>query len=179
MKRFSAAVFLFLFCTTTQAANIVSSPMVLVDVSEQKLYLLEGGKILKTYPVSTSKFGVGNRQNSGKTPLGWHRVAKKIGAGAALNTIFRNRINTGKFFISAASGDDLVTTRILWLEGMEPGVNKGKRIDSFKRLIYIHGTAEENLIGTPASHGCIRMKNKDVVELFDKLQEKSSVLIRA
>jgi lipoprotein-anchoring transpeptidase ErfK/SrfK len=141
-----------------------------VIVSQQKMYLVQNNKVLKVYPVSTSKFGIGNKQGSNQTPLGKHRVAKKIGEGAPLNTIFKNRVNTHEIAAidhsEKGATQDVITSRILWLEGLEPGKNKGKRIDSFKRFIYIHGTSSEGLIGRPASNGCIRMLNKDVVELF-------------
>ncbi len=180
MKKIYLAVFILCFFTRGGSAQPALSPEVLVDVSEQKLYLYRGGKVLKAYPVSTSKYGIGNLEGSEKTPLGWHQVAKKIGDGAPLNTIFKNRVNTGRVFTGYANAhrEDFITSRILWLEGLEPGINKGKRIDSFKRYIYIHGTADEDLIGQPASHGCVRMRNTDVVEIFDLLQVRSRVLIR-
>ena len=165
----SSALFFFSAALALQASPFPYS--VKVVVSEQALYLYKGGEIVKTYPVSTSKYGTGNRLGSGKTPLGTHKVERKIGAEAPLYTIFRNRVNTKQLvapnFSPRPSGKDFVTTRILWLRGLEPGVNKGGRIDSFRRCIYIHGTPDEGLIGSPASHGCIRMKNKDVAELFD------------
>jgi len=145
--------------------------VIIIDISEQKLRLIKDGKIVKTYPVSTSKYGVGNKRDSNKTPLGIHRIAKKIGEGAPIGAIFESRMDTGKiaeiYTDKTEIQEDLVTTRIMWLEGLETGVNKGNGIDSYERCIYIHGTQEEGLIGEPASHGCIRMKNNDVVELFD------------
>ncbi len=160
------------------AASQVS---VVVKVGEQRLYLVRGGKVVKEYPVSTSKYGVGSKSGSLKTPLGKHRVAEKIGGGAPLYTIFKERVNTGKLAVidrtlKGAAYDD-VTTRILWLEGMEPGVNRGRGIDSKERFIYIHGTPSEGLIGRPASNGCVRMYNKDVVELFDQMHAGDAVLI--
>jgi hypothetical protein len=143
-----------------------------VKISEQKLYLHNGKEIVKTYPVSTSRYGIGNRIKSNKTPLGIHRVAEKIGDGAPLGAIFDcKRRYTGKtstiYTDDTRLSENYELTRIIWLEGMQQGINKGKGIDSYKRLIYIHGTAEEGLIGTPASIGCIRMKNSDVIELFN------------
>ncbi len=153
-----------------------------VSVKEQKLYLVKGKKVVKTYPVSTSKYGVGNVEGSNQTPTGRHRIAKKIGGGAPLGTIFKDRKNTHKIIppnrtLTPVPGD-YVTTRILWLEGLEPGVNRGGRVDSMKRCIYIHGTPDEGLIGRPASHGCIRMKNKDVAELFDLVSADMPVEIQ-
>jgi len=143
----------------------------IVDPDSQRLFLIRNNQIEATYPVSTSLKGQGNRDGSYQTPTGTHRICAKYGEGSPVGTIFRARKSTGKiakiYTDSTDSPDDYVTTRILRLEGMEPGVNKGKGIDSYRRFIYIHGTPEEGLIGTPASHGCIRMKNADVIALFD------------
>lgn len=152
---------------------------IIISVSQQRLYLIKGKKIIKQYPVSTSKYGIGNRDGSYKTPLGVHQISSKIGKNARINEIFKSRRRTGKIAHASVCADkDVITTRILRLEGLEPGVNKGKKIDSYKRCIYIHGTAAENLIGKPASHGCIRMKNKDVVELFTLVKKGILVEIR-
>ncbi len=146
-------------------------PVLVVDPDIQCLYLIRDSKIKASYAVSTAAKGLGNRDGSYQTPTGTHRICSKYGENAPVGTIFRGRKNTGKiakiYIDKTDSPDDYVTTRILRLEGMEEGVNKGKDIDSYLRLIYIHGTPEEGLIGTPASHGCIRMKNADVIALFD------------
>ena len=148
---------------------------VVVDVSLQCLYLIRGDSVVHTYPVSTSKFGVGNRAGSNQTPLGTHQVCEKIGEGAEKGDVFRARQNTGEIAVIHEDRTDVevdeVTTRILRLTGLEEGVNRGEGIDSYERFIYIHGTPEEGLIGTPSSHGCIRMKNTDVMELFDLVPE--------
>ncbi len=144
--------------------------VIVVGISQQRLYLIKGKKIIKQYPVSTSQYGIGNRDGSYKTPLGVHRISSKIGKDAKIGEIFKSRKRTHRIALIAATTDkeeDIITTRILRLEGLEPGINKGKGIDSYKRCIYIHGTAVEDLIGKPASHGCIRMRNNDIVELFD------------
>ena len=155
--------------------------IVLVNIDQQTLHLYHNNKLTKSYPISSSKFGIGNQVESFKTPLGVHRVAKKIGDGAPVGTIFKARVNAGRtaeiITTDAASKDDYVTIRILWLEGLEPGKNKGEGIDSFQRYIYIHGTAEEGRIGQPASRGCIRMRNMDVIELFDLLETGTLVNI--
>jgi len=152
---------------------------IIVDISDQMLYLAKDQKIIKRYLVSTSKYGAGNRAGSHKTPLGTHRICHKIGEGAKINTIFKAGINTGKTMeIGIDSKEDLITTRIMWLKGLEAGINKGNGIDSYNRRIYIHGTPEEELIGRPASYGCIRMKNKDVIELFNLLKEGTLVEIK-
>ncbi len=144
---------------------------IIVDISDQKLYLIQNEKTIRIFPVSSSKYGIGNQQGSNKTPLGVHRISQKFGEGKQIGTIFRYGIDTKRiariYKDSTDVEDDLVITRILWLEGLEQGINRGGKIDSHNRRIYIHGTQEEGLIGKPSSHGCIRMKNKDVIELFD------------
>ena len=161
--------------------NHQTDTVIFVDISRQELTLLENGHEKSRYPISTSKYGIGSQGGSNKTPLGAHYVKKKIGAGAKAGAIFKARKNTGKIAQTEhrprATGDDFVTTRILWLSGLEKGKNKGGNVDSFKRYIYIHGSHEEGLIGQPASHGCIRMKNTDVIELFKQVPESSLVLI--
>jgi len=160
----------------------LSDSVAVVNIATQKLAYYRDGVLRVEYPVSTAKNGAGNEVHSGKTPTGIHYVREKIGAGTAIGTIFDARLDTGKLAkIEARSrytGEDLITTRILWLSGLEPGVNLGAGVDTYKRYIYIHGTHEEGLIGQPVSHGCVRMRNQDVVELFDQLSEKALVLIR-
>ncbi len=148
-----------------------------IKIFEQRLYLYSDDKIIKFYPVSTSKYGVGNKVGSNKTPLGLHRIVSKIGRNVCSGTIFKRRRNTGKIARINKDGVDLITTRILRLEGLENGINKGKDVDSFQRCIYIHGTPEENLIRKPVSHGCIRMKNRDIIELFNRIKRNTLVEI--
>lgn len=156
-------------------------PSVVVEISRQRLYLYENGRLQAEYPVSTSSYGIGSQAGSNKTPLGIHRVAKRFGEGAPLGMIFKARRPTGRIAEILTEPvdvpEDHVTTRVLWLEGLEEGKNRGPGIDSFKRYIYIHGTPEEGLIGAPASHGCVRMLNRDVIELFDRLPVASLVAI--
>jgi len=147
-----------------------------IKISNQMLYVNAGDKIKKSYEVSTSKYGVGNKMGSNKTPLGLHRIAGKFGRNARLGAIFKKRRLTGKL-VKLGAGGDLITTRILRLEGLDKGINKGKGIDSFQRCIYIHGTPEEKLIGKPVSHGCIRMRNRDIVELFSLVKRNTLVEI--
>jgi len=155
---------------------------VVVECGGQRLLLLRGETVLRTWPVSTSRYGLGSRAGSNKTPLGRHRVAEKFGEGAPLGTIFRARQNTGRVAYVHTDDtdleDDLVLTRVLWLEGLEPGRNRGAGVDSKERYIYLHGTNEEGLIGTPASHGCVRMRNRDVAELFALVPVGTPVTIR-
>ncbi|MEN2997914.1 MAG: L,D-transpeptidase [Brevinematia bacterium] len=137
--------------------------------------------VLREYPISTSKYGIGNKEGSGKTPLGKHRIVKKVGMGEPIGTVFRNLRKTGEiatiYYDSTDIESDPVITRVLVLEGLEKGVNKGRGIDSLSRGIYIHGTHEEGLIGKPASHGCIRMRNKDIMELFELVDIGTLVVI--
>ncbi len=153
----------------------VPAQALVVAVSSQRLYLFEDGQLVGDYPVSTAERGTGNQEGSLQTPLGLHRVAEKIGAEAPSGMIFRGRRPTGQRAEILALPDaraerDDVTSRILWLDGLEPGVNRGGNVDSKRRYIYIHGTPEEGRIGSPASHGCVRMSNADVIELFDRVE---------
>jgi lipoprotein-anchoring transpeptidase ErfK/SrfK len=154
-----------------------------IDISEQRLYLTIGSDIKASYPVSSSKYGEGSIKNSFKTPLGYHVIKEKIGEGVEKNIIFKSRINTRRHADIIEeyrdSDDDFVTSRIMWLDGTDEGNNRGGSVDSFSRYIYIHGTHEEGLIGTKASHGCIRMFNADAIELFDRIKKGTKVLIRA
>lgn len=156
--------------------------ILVVDATAQRMYLVEQGKAVAEWIISTAKKGLGSEKGSDKTPLGVHRIAEKIGAGAPLGTIFKARQNTGQIVDilttpGADSPADYVTSRILWLDGLEPGLNKGGNVDSKERFIYIHGTGEEGKLGEPASHGCIRMRNKDVIDLFDRVSEDTLVVI--
>ena len=154
----------------------------LVDCSAQRMWLLRGGVELRSWPVSTSSYGLGSAAGSNKTPLGRHRVAEKFGADAPLGTIFRARQSTGRtaqvYTDATDVEEDLVLTRILWLEGLEPGSNRGSGVDSKARYIYVHGTNEEGLIGRPASHGCVRMRNRDVAEVFELVPVGTTVTLQ-
>jgi lipoprotein-anchoring transpeptidase ErfK/SrfK len=176
-KKKILTLLLFSVITYAESAHIE------VDISEQRLYLIENSLIKASYPISTSKYGEGSIENSFKTPLGKHSIKEMIGDEAEINTIFTSRVNTKR---SATiidqfqdTDNDYVTSRIMWLDGEEDGLNKGGNVDSFRRYIYIHGTHEEGLIGTKASHGCIRMFNYDVIELFNLVNIGTKVLIRA
>lgn len=154
-----------------------------VSVKKQTLSLFKDGHIVKHFPVSTSKFGISNKAGSNKTPLGLHKIVRKIGNGVPTGTVFVGRRNQGwvtpllKKKPKVNQDRDRITTRILRLRGLESEVNKGEGIDSYKRFIYIHGTLHEWLIGKPASHGCIRMRNRDIVKLFDIIPSGTMVLI--
>ena len=158
-----------------------------VDLRLQQLYLWEpypdGDMLIRQYPVSTAANGPGEQSGSYCTPRGRHRVAEKIGADMPLGTAFKARVPTGEIWTPELDaenpGRDWILTRILWLEGLEAGKNRGGNVDTHDRYIYIHGTHEEHRIGTPASHGCIRMRNIDVAELFDLVQAGTEVRIAA
>lgn len=161
-------------------------PAAIVSVSEQALYLFEKHEYVCCYPVSTSRHGTGQEEGSYKTPLGVHCIKKKIGENAEFAEIFISREPTNSLAsiqqAEVSTDIDCITSRILWLEGLEEGVNKncnseGCNVDSYSRYIYIHGTHEEGLIGQVASVGCIRLKNADVIDLFEKLFVSSLVII--
>ena len=156
-------------------------PLVFVDSARQRLWLLadDAGQSCD-YPVSTSRHGLGEQKDSFKTPRGVHRIAHKIGHGEAPGCVFKSRQPTGDICLQQPAEDarqDVITSRILWLEGMQPGKNCGGAVDSFERYIYIHGTADEAHIGQPASIGCIRMTNADVIDLFERVDEGDLVII--
>ena len=176
-------ILIFSFVLTFFITKVYSqNNIIIVDISEQRLYLYSNNDLIQSYPVSTSKYGEGQTENSFKTPLGLHEIKEKIGHKAPINTIFTARVNTNKRadvqIEQNDTEDDFVTSRILWLDGLEDGINRGLGVDSYNRYIYIHGTHEEGLIGQKASHGCIRMFNNDVIELFDIVSEGTKVQIR-
>ncbi len=155
--------------------------LIVVNISTQQLFLLKKGSINEIYSISTSVYGTGSKVNSFKTPLGRHKISEKIGKGLPEGAILKGRIWTGAIAnIIKEPIDtefDVVTSRILWLTGLEVGKNKGPGVDSKSRYIYIHGTAEEGLIGKPASDGCVRMYNVDIIDLFNKVDTNTEVLI--
>lgn len=143
-----------------------------ISVADQTLEVRDrGGKTLRSFPVSTSQYGLGSEPGSLRTPLGEFRVGEKIGAGQPLGAVFRSRLPTGEIGLQAAD-DDLVLTRILWLEGLE-----AHNANTRGRYIYIHGTNHEGRIGQPASHGCVRMRNADVAELYELIPAGAQVTI--
>ena len=146
---------------------------VVISISEQRMVLLKNGVPLATYPVSTSKFGLGDGPGTRATPLGELEVARKIGDGASPGAVFKSRELTGEVLVPDAPGRDPIVTRILWLRGLEAG-NR----NAFDRYIYIHGTPEERRIGQPASYGCVRMRSRDVIRLYDEVGNGARVIIR-
>jgi lipoprotein-anchoring transpeptidase ErfK/SrfK len=161
------ACFCILFATVASSALADSTPMrsptaIIVSVPDQKMVVLHNYARVAQYPVSTSKFGLGDRPRSYATPLGRLMVAQKVGANAPEGAVFKGRRPTGEVLKPNAKGRDPIVTRILYLRGMEP-----QNASAFDRAIYIHGTPEESRIGKPASYGCVRMKSRDVVKVFE------------
>ena len=144
-----------------------------VRISTATLQYYRGAALVKSYVVSTSRRPPSNVKNSLGTPRGLHEIAERIGAGQPPGMVFKSRAPTGRHFSEFAepeAGRQLITSRILWLRGAEPGVNQGNGIDSYERYIYIHGTNHEDRLGEPMSAGCIEMHNLDVIELYDDVR---------
>ena len=147
------------------------------SIEAQTLFVCEKETIVDRYDASTSRFGHGIRENSFKTPPGLHRIREKIGSGAPPGRIFKGRKDTGIDWDGSSIEDNLILTRIFRLEGLEEGINKGAGVDSYERFIYIHGTNREDLVGTPLSHGCLAMRNADILRLFEIVREGTLVYI--
>lgn len=162
-----ATLLLFCQCSTVSTGK---STRVVISVKEQKLALYKEGNLVKKYPVSTSKFGEGDKPGSYRTPLGTMKVAEKIGGNAPKGAVFKSRQRTGEVLRPNAPGRDPIVSRIIWLTGTE-----GRNKNAYKRCIYIHGTAEERTIGRAASYGCIRMKSRDVISLYKKIGSGTEV----
>jgi len=156
--------------------------LIRVSIADQRLDLLERNRTVAVYPVSTARNGPGEQCGSGCTPRGWHRIRIKIGAGLPLNTVFVGRRPTGEIYDAELAARyperDWILTRILWLTGLEPGLNQGGDHDTLRRFIYIHGCPDSAPMGQPLSHGCIRMRNRDLLELFEQVKAGDQVLIR-
>lgn len=155
---------------------VPSDDMLYVSVQRQRMYHVHDRRMQHEYVISTSAKGLGSEDGSQRTPEGLHRISEKIGQGVPVGGLLRERVFTGRF-ADPSLGQDQVTARILWLEGMEPGRNSGGTSDSHARSIYIHGTPFEDELGRPASHGCIRMADTDIVPLFDRLPIGTLVII--
>jgi len=160
----------------------VTGRRILIDLASQTLALLEGERRLGRYAVSTARNGPGEEHDSGCTPRGLHRVRIRIGEGCPEGTVFVGRRPTGEIYGQELAelypGRDWILTRILWLTGMEPGRNRGGCVDTLRRYIYIHGCPDVEPMGEPCSHGCIRMRNADLLELFDLVPAGTLVEIR-
>ena len=156
-------IWLALFCLTIASCTTPDTRhRIVVSIPEQRLALLDNGALMATYPISTSKFTIGDAPGSRGTPLGELEIAKKIGGGAVSGTVFKDRRPTGEVLVPDAPGRDPIVSRILWLRGLE-----AQNANAYGRYIYIHGTAEERNVGKRASYGCIRMRSRDVIQLFD------------
>ena len=145
---------------------------VVISVPQQRMALLDNGALVRTYPVSTSKFAIGDGPGSRGTPLGELEIAEKIGGDAPSGAVFKDRKRTGEILVPDAPGRDPIVTRILWLRGRE-----AQNANAHSRYIYIHGTPEERNIGKPASFGCIRMRSRDVIQLYDVVGPRARVTI--
>ncbi|WP_409525970.1 L,D-transpeptidase family protein [Nitrincola sp. MINF-07-Sa-05] len=147
--------------------------LIRISIPTQTLQLLDQGRVLAEYPVSTALNGVGEQKNSGCTPRGLHIIRARIGADLPLNAVLVGRRFTGEIYSAALAEQmperDWILSRILWLSGCEPGRNRLGQVDSMQRYIYIHGTPDTEPMGIPRSHGCVRMRNRDVVDLFDRV----------
>lgn len=159
----------------------MSESIIHIDISAQRLQLRDGARVLQDWVISSAANGVGERTGSGATPRGWHVVRIKIGQGCAPGTVFVGRRPTGEIYSPQLRAQfperDWILTRILWLSGSEPGRNRGGSVDTLRRFIYIHGTPDEVAMGVPGSHGCIRMRNADVIALFDHVGAGQRVLV--
>ncbi len=154
-----------------------------VSLSDQQLELRDGNRTVAAYPVSTARNGPGEQRDSGCTPRGWHRIRMKIGAGQPINAVFVGRRPTGEIHspeLAALQPErDWILTRILWLTGLEPGRNRGGDRDTLRRFIYIHGCPDTAPMGEPHSHGCNRMRNRDLLKLFEQVNVGDRVLINS
>ncbi|MDB6167345.1 MAG: hypothetical protein JWM88_209 [Verrucomicrobia bacterium] len=144
-----------------------------VRLERQTMQFFRDGKLVKSYAVSTSRRPPSNVKHSLGTPRGLHEIAERIGDGQPPGTVFKSRVPTGRHFSElgdAAADDNLITTRILWLRGLEPGVNLGGEVDTYERYVYIHGTNQEHRLGERLSAGCVLMRNLEIVELYDQVR---------
>ncbi len=152
-----------------------------VSLLRQRLYLVDNGIISRSYPISSARNGPGEQQHSGCTPRGRHYIRAKIGAGLPIRSVLIGRRPTGEIYSTALAATfpkrDWILSRILWLSGLEMGFNRMGKVDTFRRYIYIHGSPDHLIDGSPRSCGCIRMRNQDIIELFEKVQAGTQVMI--
>ncbi len=152
-----------------------------IDVNKQELSLLQGDKLIMSYSISTAKKGLGQKNGSECTPAGLHTIRAKIGLNSQENSVFIGRRDTGEIFSEELRQNnperDWILTRILWLSGLERGKNRGGDVDTMRRYIYIHGCPDSDSFSTPSSHGCVKMRNKDIIELFNNVDAGTRVLI--
>ena len=152
-----------------------------ISISKQQLSVIRDEQLVKSYPISTALNGPGEQKNSGCTPTGLHYIRAKIGAGQPVNSVFVGRRFTGEIYSAELAKKypkrDWILSRILWLSGKEIGVNRLGNVDTMQRYIYIHGTPDTEPMGKALSHGCVRMRNQDVIELFDSVEYGTTVTI--
>lgn len=165
----------------TAYSRTLPADYLLVSIANQHLQLIQGGRVCAEYKVSTALKGPGEMLGSEQTPCGWHRIQAQIGDGCEAGTVFVGRRPTGEVYSDQLAHQypqrDWILTRILWLSGMEPGRNRFGDVDSMRRFIYIHGCPDSEPMGEPRSHGCVRMRNADVMELFQHVTPGLPVLI--
>jgi hypothetical protein len=162
-------------------AGAATETWIAVDLDAQSLSLMRGTTALRRWPVSTALRGPGERRDSGCTPRGEHRVRIRVGAGCPSGTVFVGRRPTGERYSASLAtrypDRDWILTRILWLTGAEPGFNRGGECDTLRRYVYIHGCPDSEPVGVPRSHGCVRMRNADIIELFQQVHAGMRVSI--
>ncbi len=155
--------------------------LLVVRISTAKLQFFRQGEPVKSYVISTSRRPPSNIKNSLGTPRGLHEIAERIGAGQPPGMVFKARVPTGRHFHEVLQrepdNDNLITSRILWLRGLEPGVNRGGEVDTYERYVYVHGTNHDDQIGAPLSSGCVLMRNLDIVELYEQVRTGDQVWI--
>jgi lipoprotein-anchoring transpeptidase ErfK/SrfK len=154
---------------------------IIIETDKQLLWVWQAGNCVATYSISTARNGLGELKNSQQTPRGWHRIRAKVGAGAAENAVFIGRRQTGEIYTPDLGREyperDWILTRIIWLSGLEKGKNRLGICDTMRRYIYIHGTLASEPMGEPKSHGCIRMRNQDIIDLFEYIEVGDRVYI--
>lgn len=167
-------------CSSPQKASapVDDETTIVVSIGRQEVQLMDGGRVIKRYPCSTAKAGAGSMQDSGKTPLGRHRVGAKIGDGLPEGAVLKDGQWTGRVWTDSEPAEgDLILSRILRLKGLEDGLNRGGCVDTWNRYIYIHGTNRTDELGRPASGGCIRLAPRDVIDLYNRVDEGCFVMI--
>jgi hypothetical protein len=159
-------------------SNMGNNVGIWVSIERQGLFLIEKNRLIERYRCSTAKAGPGNKINSGKTPLGWHKIGAKVGGELEMGAVLKDRQWTGQVWKKGERADaDLILSRILRLEGLEEGNNRGGDVDTWNRYIYIHGTNQIEDLGRPASAGCVRLDPRDVIDLYERVDEGCCVLI--
>lgn len=175
------AIIMSVWSNTRISVGKLRMKMIHISIARQRLQLLQDKHIVLDFPVSTAKYGAGEINGSEQTPRGWHQVRAKIGDRCQPGTVFVGRRPTGEIFEKALRRQyperDWILTRILWLSGLEPGFNRMGNVDTMRRFIYIHGCPDEDRLGQPGSHGCIKMCNTDVIDLFSQVDAGTKVLI--